>query len=144
MKPIKKIKEDLKPLDKYEVVIFGSYVKGECTKRSDIDLAVVTREFDKKKNLEIWKNFIGKVHPIYDLRIFELLPLKIKASVMNNYLVVFGERLEISEYFYKYRKLWGDCKRRIEENQFKNYKEKIWFIKRRNELRSFNLSGRCI
>ncbi len=51
---------------------------------------------------------------VYDIRVFELLPLKIKASVMGNYIVLYGKLPEISEYFYHYRKLWDDCKHRVE------------------------------
>jgi len=42
---------------------------------------------------------------------------------MKNYKVLFGDEVEISEYFYFYRKLWADSKHRIFDNQFKNLKE---------------------
>ena len=34
-------------------------------------------------------------------------------------------KLDISEYFYHFRKLWNVAKHRIEENQFQNAEEKI-------------------
>ncbi|MCX8207851.1 MAG: hypothetical protein N3G75_08490 [Methanothrix sp.] len=37
--------------------------------------------------------------PLYDIRIFEILPLRVKASVMSDYVVVYGDALDISEYF---------------------------------------------
>lgn len=68
---------------------------------------------------------LGKVTEGYDLKIFELLPLQIKASLMQNYIVVFGDRLDISEYMYDFRKLWNDSKQRFFENQFTISREKI-------------------
>ena len=38
--------------------------------------------------------------------------------------------LELSEYFYHYRKLWKDVKQRFEENQFSGVDEKIAILKR--------------
>ncbi|AEA47969.1 nucleotidyltransferase domain-containing protein [Archaeoglobus veneficus] len=122
------IKKDLQPLSKYEVVIFGSYVTGEFRKGSDIDVAVITRIRDEKQNFAILKKLIGKVKPVYDIRIFELLPLKVKASIIEDYIVVFGDELEISEYFYFWRKFWEDIKHRISYHD--NYKEKLEAIER--------------
>lgn len=74
---------------------------------------------------------MGKVPDVYDIKIFELLPLPVKASVIRKFEMVFGNRLDISEYFYDYRKIWNDTKHRIEENRFKSMKEKIMVLKRR-------------
>lgn len=125
---LKKIKEDLKSLSKYEVVLFGSYVTGEFRENSDIDIAVITRKQDFNENVKILKSLLGKVKPIYDIRIFELLPLKVKASVIDNYIVIFGDELEISEYFYYWRKFCEDFKYRL--YYCENYKEKLEAIKR--------------
>ena len=133
-KSLDEIKEDLAPLSKYWVILYGSCVGGWDTPRSDIDVAVITRIRDVEKNKEIYKSIIGKVKPIYDVRVFELLPLHIKIDIIDNYVVVFGDRLEISEYFYHYRKLWKDVEKRYRENQFKSYKEKLEAIKRRKRL----------
>ncbi|MFW6194350.1 MAG: nucleotidyltransferase domain-containing protein [Halobacteriota archaeon] len=122
------IKEDLKPLAEYEVVVFGSYVSGEYREGSDIDIAVITRTRDERKNISILKELFTKVSSVYDLRIFELLPLKVKASIMENYTVVFGDEIEISEYFYYWRKLWDDVKHRI--SCHKSYKEKLTALER--------------
>ncbi len=122
------IKEDLKPLAKYEVVLFGSYVSGEYREGSDIDIAVITRTRDERKNISILKELFTRVSSVYDLRIFELLPLKVKASIMENYTVVFGDEIEISEYFYYWRKLWDDLKHRI--SYHKSYREKLMALER--------------
>lgn len=127
------IKEDLKPLAKYEVVIFGSFVSGGYREGSDIDIAVITRIRDDRKNIPILKELFTKVSSVYDLRIFELLPLKVKASVMEDYTVVFGDEIEISEYFYYWRKLWNDVKHRI--SYHKSYKEKLMALERGRRIK---------
>ncbi len=85
MKSIDEIKTDLSILNKYEVVVFGSYAGERADKRSDIDIAVITRENDRNKCLDIWKEISGTAPDIYDIKIFELLPLHIKASVIKNF-----------------------------------------------------------
>ncbi len=131
MKTLQEIKTDLYFVKNYEVVVFGSYASKKADKRSDIDIAVITRENSKNKCIEIWWELVGKAPDVYDIKIFELLPLPIKASVIQRYEVVFGNRLDISEYFYNYRKLWNDTKHRLEENRFRSIKEKIMLLKRR-------------
>ena len=125
---LKKIKDDLKPLSEFEVVLFGSYVTGEFREGSDIDVAVITRKRDFKENVQILRDLLGRVRPIYDIRIFELLPLNVKASVIENYVVIFGDELEISEYFYYWRKFCEDFRRR--QYYCKSYKEKIKAVRR--------------
>ncbi|GBE55188.1 MAG TPA: nucleotidyltransferase domain-containing protein [Euryarchaeota archaeon] len=132
---LEKIKKDLTFLKDYEVVLYGSYVTEEARVGSDIDVAVITRIKDRDKNVELLKSFIGKTIPVYDIRIFELLPLKLKASMMDDYLVLYGEELEISEYFYYYRKLWNDQKHRIIGGYHKNYKEKTAAMRFSGDMR---------
>jgi predicted nucleotidyltransferase len=130
------IKKELEFLNEYEVILFGSTAAQEFREGSDIDIAVITRWRDRAKNIELLKSFIGRAREIYDIRIFELLPLKIQASAIENYIVLFGSELEISEYLYSYRKLWQDCRRRIMENQFKSYREKIEGMQRFEKWKS--------
>lgn len=130
LKPsLKKIKKDLKHLQKFEVVIYGSYASDFFHSRSDIDIAIITRKTNPKQNKEIWKNSLKKSANPYHLNIFELLPLNVKAEIMDGFIVLFGDRIEISEYFYHFRKLWQDSSHRYYENQFTNFKEKIEKIK---------------
>lgn len=126
------IKETLNFLKgKYDVVIFGSYVDGGMRPNSDIDIAVISKQTDKSLNIKLWKNLLGKAPVKFDLRIFELLPIYIQISIIENYKIIFGDLLEISEYFYQYRKKWDDCKNRILMNQFKNIDEKLKLLERR-------------
>lgn len=130
MKNMQEIKNDLSILINYEVVLFGSYASGEADIRSDIDIAIITRENDRKRAMELWTKLLGKAPANYDIRIFELLPLHIKASLIQNYEVIFGNRVDISEYFYDFRKGWNDMKYRFKDNQFKSIKEKIIALER--------------
>ncbi len=120
-----KIQRQLKSLKDSNVVVYGSYDSEYFTSRSDIDIAMVTMNNDPAENKKIWQRMLGKVPPQFDLKVFELLPLDIKASVMNKYAVIFGDPLEISEYFYHFRKLWKDVEPRYTANQFTNLKEKL-------------------
>ncbi len=133
-KSLDEIKKDLKELElmKFDVAVYGSYVKEKSIR--DIDIAVITKIKDKDENLKIWKDLIGRFPPLYDIKIFELMPLNVKISIINNYKVIFGDSPDISEYFYFERKLWNDQKYRIEENRFKSYKEKICAMERWKKL----------
>ena len=127
---LKQIKDDLAFLRGYDVVVFGSSVTGDFRAGSDIDIALITRIVDYERNLDILKSFIGRAPTVYDIRVFELLPLKIKASVMDNYIALYGALPDISEYFYHYRKLWDDCKHRVAAGYFGSYREQVAAINR--------------
>ena len=130
---LEEIIEDLKAISDFEAVIFGSYVTGEFRDGSDIDVAVITRAKDRRKNMEIQKRLFSLARSPYDLRVFELLPIKVKASVMDDYIVLFGDELEVSEYFYQWRKMWEDVKRRISYHE--TLEEKLKAIERGKRLR---------
>jgi len=129
-KELRKIRGDLNFLkEKYDVVVYGSYVEGGMRSNSDIDIAVLSYETEKEKSIELQKELLGKFPLKYDIRIFELFPISIKISIIDHYQVVFGDLLEISEYFYSFRKKWDDCKHRILSNQFSSYRERLSLIK---------------
>jgi len=126
------VKEDLKKIDNFWVVIYGSSLSEYYIPlKSDIDIAIITQIKEKKENLNIWKDIMGEFAEKYDIKIFELLPLFIKIEIIENYRVIFGNPLEISEYFYHYRSIWKDMVHRIESNRFKSIKEKIELLERK-------------
>ena len=130
-----KIKNQLNFCHSYWVIIYGSYLKEEfISGRSDIDIAIITRTKDKLKNLDLWRSLLVKVPKNYDLRIFELLPLHVQIDIIQNYLVLFGDTLEISEYFYQYRNIWKEMINRIKSNQFQNIQEKLNLIEHRKKV----------
>ena len=127
---LKNIKEKLKFFEeKYDAVIYGSYVEGGVRPNSDIDVAVLSYKTEKDENIKLHKELLGKFPLKYDIRIFELLPIYIQISIIKNYIVIFGDLLEISEYFYFFRKKWDDCKHRILSNQFSSYQERLLITK---------------
>lgn len=126
------VKEDLKKIDNFWVVIYGSSLSEYYIPlKSDIDVAIITQIKEKKENINIWKDIMGEFAEKYDIKIFELLPLFIKIEVIENYHVIFGNPLDISEYFYHYRSIWKDMVHRIESNRFKSIKEKIELLERK-------------
>jgi len=132
MKSVKfgQIREKLKFLkEKYDVVAYGSYVEGGMRPNSDIDIVVISHQTNKELNIKLQEELLGKLPLKYEVRIFELLPIHIQISIIENYRVVYGDLLEISEYFYQYRKKWDDCKYRILFNQFLSYKERVSLTK---------------
>ncbi|AAB99565.1 TPA: nucleotidyltransferase domain-containing protein [Methanocaldococcus jannaschii] len=110
----------------FGILLYGSYAKNEYTKRSDIDICLVG--VDRNTYLEI----LGKLGNKYDIKIFEELPLYIKMEIIKNHKVIFGDELELSEHFYKFRKIWRDMEKRIRENQFNSVREKVMLRRRFN------------
>ncbi len=111
--------------DKYEIILFGSIVEGGFRAESDIDIGVISRNRNQNYNIELQKKLLGQFPVKFNVRVFELFPIDIQISVILNYEVLFGDPLEISEYFYEFRKKWDDCKHRILSNQFSSYHERL-------------------
>ena len=102
------------------VLLFGSAAKGKLTTRSDIDIALV-RPSTRRVLFSVFERVGGK----YDIKIFEDLPLHIKMDIINNHQVIIGDEVELSYYFYRYRKEWQDMEHRVLSNQFKSVREMI-------------------
>ncbi|TFG02985.1 MAG: DNA polymerase subunit beta [Promethearchaeota archaeon] len=124
------IKKTLEKLEEtYEIVLYGSYIENSMRPTSDIDISVLTHLQDKQKNKLIQYDLFSVAPLKYDIRVFELLPIFIQISIIKNYKVIFGDPLEISEYFYYFRKKWDDCKNRILSNQFSSLQERLNLMK---------------
>jgi hypothetical protein len=109
----------------FEVILFGSVVEGAFRPESDIDIAILTRTSNKIRNIKILKSCLEHVGTKYDIRVFELFPIYIQISIINHFKVIFGNILEISEYFYQFRKQWDDCKHRMLTNQFDSFRDRL-------------------
>jgi predicted nucleotidyltransferase len=93
-------------------LVFGSWARGEASERSDIDLCIVAPM--EKEPASLWIDAISMIQDSrYEVRIFELLPLYMKMAVIEEGVVVCSrDVLELYEYFYPFRRLWGDQKHR--------------------------------
>ena len=94
------------------VLLYGSMVTAECNERSDIDLCVVAPM--ARDNIAFSREILSQVRDKrYDVRLFELMPLYLKMEVIEHGKVVYARDVyELYEYFYSFRKLWEDQKRR--------------------------------
>jgi len=131
---LQKFKVQLKDLDKFELILFGSHADFTTNPKSDIDIAVITRNKNQEENKTLYMNLLKKNSSQFDINVFELLPLHVQASVIDNYQVIYGDSGDISEYFYSFRKKWDDCKGRFFANQFYHYREKEACMKRGNRI----------
>ncbi len=96
--------------DVYAILLYGSVLKGEETPRSDIDICIVAPECKDRRGLtkELYRN-LDVFSKKYDVRIFEELPLYIKAQIINKNEIIYAKDIyELYEYFYFFRKLWED------------------------------------
>jgi predicted nucleotidyltransferase len=97
---------------KYDVeaiILFGSYARKEQTSRSDIDICLVCG--NKKEKIEkVWDKILESgITEKYDVKIFELLPLKMRISVIKEGKVLYAKNeIELSYYFRFFKKLWED------------------------------------
>ncbi|WP_258084366.1 nucleotidyltransferase domain-containing protein [Thermococcus thermotolerans] len=109
------------------ILLYGSHAKGEATNRSDVDVCLV------KPKPGVCREVLKKLGGKYDVKVFEELPLYVQIEVIKNHKVIYGDELELSEYFYRFRKLWRDMEHRIRENQFESVREKIRLRRRARE-----------
>ena len=101
-----------------------AYAEEEPTKRSDIDVCMV------KPSEGILDDVHGKLGGKYDVKVFENLPLYVKMGVIMHHEVIYGDELDLSEYFYFFRKLWRDMEYRIARNELKDFAERMGYRRR--------------
>jgi hypothetical protein len=96
-------------------MLFGSYSKNQQTNRSDIDICIIAPNID---NHELYSYILSQIDvktKNYDIRMFLELPIHIKIRIIENGILICSpNQYELYEYFYFYRKLWEDQKRRQE------------------------------
>lgn len=124
------IRDALAPLMEFDVVVFGSALTDRFHARSDVDVAVITRRADHAENRALWQGLLGSVPDRFDLRVFELLPLPIQVDIANHHEVVFGDPVDLSYYFYAFRRRWKDQAPRHRANRFRSAGEKRAALRR--------------
>ena len=100
------------------VLVFGSAVRGEPGARSDVDVCLV-----RPKNKMVLLKVFEKLGNKYDVKIFEDLPLPVKMDIIKEHLTLVGDEVELSHYFYRFRKVWKDVEPRIKKYRFKGVSE---------------------
>lgn len=93
------------------VLVYGSHVKNEQNSRSDYDICIVAPKLKTPKEFaELLRHIWGNVNTNkYDVRIFEELPLYIKASIIkNNEIIYITDKPKLVYYFYITNKIWLD------------------------------------
>jgi len=118
---LKTYKKDFKAFNSaaFGILLYGSCARGNFQKRSDIDICIVTPDNDGVIR-KINKRLGGK----FDVKVFEKMPLYIQIEVIQNHRVIYGDIIEISAYFYKFRRLWEDMAKRIHDNRFDSVDER--------------------
>jgi len=93
-KMIKQAKEEIlyHPLKKKikRILLFGSVVKNEINIRSDIDIAVEFDKIDSKEAAKFRIRILGELPNKMDIQVFNVLPEKIKKSILKNHKVLYN------------------------------------------------------
>lgn len=98
------------------VLLYGSHVTGNITRRSDVDICIVLGKRDEETIKEVlhqvWRHTpINTFH--LDVKIFEELPLHLQANIIHHHeLLLSKAKYDLYEYLYQYRKRWNDQKHR--------------------------------
>lgn len=108
------IQADLAAFADRDVVIYGSHVRGDATERSDVDVAIVSHSWGRQENMRLWKESLGKAPDRYDIHVYELLPMHIRADIAKTHEVLFGDAAAIEERFCSVRRRWQDVRHRYE------------------------------
>jgi len=111
--------------DALGILLFGSSARMEDVERSDIDICIV-RPANDGLLTEMNRMLGGK----YDIKVFENLPLYIQIEIIRDHGIIYGDEVELSAYFYRFRRLWADMVPRVEYNQFDSVGERMILRKR--------------
>ena len=111
--------------DALGILLFGSSSRMEDAERSDVDICIV-RPANDGLLTETNRMLGGK----YDIKVFENLPLHIQIEIIRDRKIISGDEVELSAYFYRFRRLWADMVPRVEYNQFDSVGEQMILRKR--------------
>lgn len=75
------------------IILYGSIVENSLTLRSDIDLCVVFDKINLNEATLFRKRILGRVNPKLDIQVFNILPEKVKKSILNKYKLIYGNKI---------------------------------------------------
>ena len=107
---LRKISEDLAHLKEYSIgmLLYGSHVTGKADERSDIDICIIAGPSQDPMNT-LSKSWQTVRADIYDIRIFEHLPLHLQIRVLISGIWLYQEDpAMVGEYLYPVWKRWDD------------------------------------
>jgi len=73
------------------VWLFGSILENRMSIRSDVDIAVSFNKISKKEAVEFRKRVLGKVFDKLDIQVFNVLPEKIKRSILKKHRILYNK-----------------------------------------------------
>ena len=96
------------------IILYGSFVEGNQTPLSDIDIAVYY-EGSKEKRFRFRKQILGRVNDKFDIQTFQDLPLYIRKEVISHGKVIYQKNYsEILDIFLCTIREFGDFKPRLD------------------------------
>jgi len=111
--------------DALGIVLFGSRARLEDAGRSDIDICIVL-----PVSGDVLTRIERKLGGKYDISVFENLPLYIQIEIIRDSQTLYGDEVELSAYFYRFRRDWADMASRVEYNRFSSVEERMMLRKR--------------
>ncbi|RZB29531.1 MAG: hypothetical protein AEth_01042 [Candidatus Argoarchaeum ethanivorans] len=111
--------------DALGIILFGSSARMEDVERSDMDICIV-----RPANDGLLTGMNRMLGGKYDIKVFENLPLYIMIEIIHDHKIIYGDDIELSAYFYRFRRLWADMVPRVEYNQFDSVGERMILRKR--------------
>ena len=107
---IEKISADLEHLKEYSagMLLYGSHAAGKADERSDIDICIIAGQGQDPMNTlsKAWQTVRSD---IYDIRIFEQLPLHLQIRVLVSGIWLYQkDPAGLGEYLYPVWKRWDD------------------------------------
>jgi len=89
-----------------KILLFGSFADRTFTKRSDIDIGVVFKDKISLKEATRFRIEVsGQTPDKVDIQVFNILPKKVKDSIIKNHKVLFEEK-DFKKVKYTLRRKW--------------------------------------
>jgi predicted nucleotidyltransferase len=75
-----------------KIYIFGSFIENKMSTNSDVDIAVEFKNIDKKETSKFKKRILEQKNNLFDISIFNNLPINIQKEVKKNGKVFFESK----------------------------------------------------
>ncbi len=103
-KSINEVLETIKSIDKDErvqfVILYGSVSEERQSRSSDIDLAI-GYDGDREERFDFRISISGRLPEVFDIQIFQDLPLYVKKEVLGGDVIFFRDKRELYDIAYE-------------------------------------------